>query len=154
MTIEEAEALRIRWNGGKCSHPDVEKEYSCGASTGDYVCKTCGEAGWGRNWPEQEKKGATEMNVSNLTEKTFADLIRDLDDSHSNRIVVTNDGNIECIDDTNGFDKKKYKFWLEAFDPCNDYVGKNAANDASHVKRHVEMIRDNWNKKNHGLRDY
>jgi len=94
------------------------------------------------------------MNVSNLTEKTFADLIRDLDDSHSNRIVVTNDGNIECIDDTNGFNKKKYKFWLEAFDPYNGYVGENAANDASHVKRHVEMIRDNWNKKNHGLRDY
>jgi hypothetical protein len=28
----------------KCSHPELDKEYYLGSSTGDWVCTTCGES--------------------------------------------------------------------------------------------------------------
>jgi len=56
MQMHEAEALSRRWNNKPCNHPHVEKEYHFGSDTGDYVCTTCGQAGWGRHWPAEERK--------------------------------------------------------------------------------------------------
>jgi hypothetical protein len=56
MQSKEAAELRKLWGNEPCSHPNVEKEYDLGMATGDYVCTTCGECGWGRDWPEEERK--------------------------------------------------------------------------------------------------
>ncbi|MBS1506051.1 MAG: hypothetical protein JSS79_05335 [Bacteroidetes bacterium] len=34
----------------KCTHPELDKEYYLGSSTGDWVCTTCGES-----FSEQER---------------------------------------------------------------------------------------------------
>lgn len=56
MQLEEAQELRIRWGDKPCNHPSITKEYYLGTNTGDYVCTTCGQAGWGRDWREKEAK--------------------------------------------------------------------------------------------------
>lgn len=38
-----------------CEHPTLDKEYYLSSDTGDYVCMDCGETGWGRNWPANER---------------------------------------------------------------------------------------------------
>ena len=53
MQLSEAYELRKRWNGSKCAHMHLEKEYDLGTATGDYVCTTCGQSGWGNDWPEK-----------------------------------------------------------------------------------------------------
>lgn len=50
----EAAELRKKWGGKPCSHSHVVSEYNRGTKTGDYVCTTCGEVGWGKNWPAEE----------------------------------------------------------------------------------------------------
>ena len=50
MQIHEALALRTSWGNSPCDHPQLEKEYELGSATGDYVCKKCGQAGWGSEW--------------------------------------------------------------------------------------------------------
>lgn len=42
MTYEDGKILRMAWSGGECQHPEVDKEYHKGNSTGDYICTTCG----------------------------------------------------------------------------------------------------------------
>jgi hypothetical protein len=56
MQMDKAAQLNREWGNKPCSHPNLEKEYHLGADTGDYVCSTCGESGWGRDWPEREEK--------------------------------------------------------------------------------------------------
>lgn len=55
IQIKEARRLEEGWSGGECDHPTLAKEYDLGAATGDYVCKTCGESGSGRDWPEKQR---------------------------------------------------------------------------------------------------
>ena len=52
MAIQTTEAadLREQWGDRPCSHPALTKEYGLGMATGDYVCTTCGRAGWGNAW--------------------------------------------------------------------------------------------------------
>ena len=53
MQPDDARELQKAWaNKGNppCKHPSLSKEYHLGASTGDYVCTTCGEAGFGSDW--------------------------------------------------------------------------------------------------------
>jgi len=57
MQSEKAAELRRAWGDKPCDHPDLEKEYSLGADTGDYVCTTCGKSGWGRNWNKTAEQG-------------------------------------------------------------------------------------------------
>lgn len=54
MQLKDAAKLRQKWGDKACSHPKVVKEYDLGAATGDYVCTTCGESGWGPDWPERD----------------------------------------------------------------------------------------------------
>lgn len=56
MQMKEAAESRERWGGKPCDHPNLDKEYELGTATGDYVCTTCGKAGWGRDWAERERK--------------------------------------------------------------------------------------------------
>jgi hypothetical protein len=56
MQMKDAKALRKRWVGKACSHPEIEKEYDLGTATGDYVCTRCGQAGWGSDWNVQERE--------------------------------------------------------------------------------------------------
>jgi hypothetical protein len=44
MRALEAEALRSRWGDKPCSHHQLEKEYSRGWPTGDFVCTLCGQS--------------------------------------------------------------------------------------------------------------
>ena len=57
MQLSEATALHKSWGNRPCSHPRLEKEYYLGMATGDYVCTTCGQSGWGSNWNEKERQG-------------------------------------------------------------------------------------------------
>ena len=50
MQLDEARQIRKAWGKRPCSHPDTEKEYHLGCSTGDYVCTTCGEARPSSHW--------------------------------------------------------------------------------------------------------
>jgi hypothetical protein len=47
-----------KWGDKPCDHKHLEKEYYHGSATGDYVCKQCGRAGYGENWPAKEKMEA------------------------------------------------------------------------------------------------
>ncbi|MGI2107315.1 hypothetical protein ACRN9A_19490 [Shewanella frigidimarina] len=58
MKMSEASKLRAKWDNKPCNHPDLSKEYHLGAATGDYVCTTCGECGFGRDWVKREKDEA------------------------------------------------------------------------------------------------
>ncbi|MCL2404511.1 MAG: hypothetical protein FWC92_03070 [Defluviitaleaceae bacterium] len=44
MQTDEACRLRKEWGDKPCSHPNTEREYFLGASTGDFVCTSCGES--------------------------------------------------------------------------------------------------------------
>jgi len=56
MDIAEAAALREKWGNKPCNHPHVVSETSRHGKTGDYVCTTCGEVGWGKNWVEEDRR--------------------------------------------------------------------------------------------------
>jgi hypothetical protein len=56
MQLDDAVALKKAWGNKPCDHPDYEKEYFNGTSTGDYVCTTCGRAVWGRPEKEDEEE--------------------------------------------------------------------------------------------------
>lgn len=58
MQIKKANKLREEWGNKPCDHPSLEKEYHNGSATGDYVCKQCGEARWGRMWNKSDKEGS------------------------------------------------------------------------------------------------
>jgi len=55
IQIKEAQKIAETWTGGECTHPSLYKEYDLGSATGDYICKTCGKAGFGRDWPEKRR---------------------------------------------------------------------------------------------------
>lgn len=52
MRTQRAEELRKEWGIRPCSHPHLEKEYSQGWPTGNFVCTICGHASSGV--PEKE----------------------------------------------------------------------------------------------------
>jgi transposase-like protein len=57
MQMDRAAELRKNWakkGNPPCKHEHIEKEYALGASTGDYVCSTCGQDGWGSDWNKKE----------------------------------------------------------------------------------------------------
>jgi hypothetical protein len=54
MQMRDATELRKQWGDRPCSHPRLTKEYDLGAHTGDWVCTTCGETGWGPNWNHKD----------------------------------------------------------------------------------------------------
>lgn len=54
MEMDDAARLRKAWGNRRCSHPNLEKEYHRGLSTGDYACTTCGKSAWGSDWAEKE----------------------------------------------------------------------------------------------------
>ena len=65
MQIKEAVALRKRWGNQPCNHPVLDKEYDLGISTGDYVCTTCGRAGWGSDWNAREHESKKNTDTIN-----------------------------------------------------------------------------------------
>ncbi|MBP9902430.1 MAG: hypothetical protein KBH45_13280 [Verrucomicrobia bacterium] len=53
--MKEAKVLKMTWGNKPCNHPQLEIERDdIGMSTGDYVCTTCGQEGWGSGWNEQK----------------------------------------------------------------------------------------------------
>ena len=58
ISYKYAQELNKQWkeNGDlPCDHSKIEKEKNDrGADTGDYVCTTCGEAHWGKDWNKTE----------------------------------------------------------------------------------------------------
>ncbi len=56
MQDTKAAELRKNWGDEPCDHPHLEKEYHLGMDTGDYVCTTCGETGWGPDWNKKPDK--------------------------------------------------------------------------------------------------
>ena len=50
FNVGDAAALRKKWGDKPCEHPKLMKEYYLGSQTGDYICTTCGQEGWGRDW--------------------------------------------------------------------------------------------------------
>jgi len=59
MQMKEALKLQEEWKRKgcpPCKHKHLEKEYDLGADTGDYVCTTCGETRWGRDWNKEGDK--------------------------------------------------------------------------------------------------
>jgi hypothetical protein len=58
MQSDDARQLREEWarkGNSPCDHPELDKEYYLGSGTGDYVCTTCGRAGWDSDWPQRER---------------------------------------------------------------------------------------------------
>ncbi|WP_461482756.1 hypothetical protein [Porticoccus sp.] len=58
MEYEEVKALRERWGGKPCDHPDFTDEYLFGSKTGDFVCTQCGESFTKRQRDQMNRKGA------------------------------------------------------------------------------------------------
>lgn len=58
MDVKEAMQLREKWDGSKCEHLQLEKEYFNGMATGDKVCTNCGKAVYPgyENYELEEKK--------------------------------------------------------------------------------------------------
>jgi hypothetical protein len=49
MQARKAAQLQAAWakkGNPPCEHPNLDKEYTLGADTGDVVCTTCGETWW------------------------------------------------------------------------------------------------------------
>lgn len=44
MQMKDAKKLRDKWGNRKCDHPDFDREYDLGGSTGDYNCTQCGQS--------------------------------------------------------------------------------------------------------------
>jgi len=42
MDIKKADFIKKQWGNKPCKHPQLEKEYIMGSSTGDYICVQCG----------------------------------------------------------------------------------------------------------------
>ena len=62
MQMKDAMRLQNNWGGKPCDHPAFDEEYFNGASTGDYVCTTCGRCIGRREYleiEEQRKKERT-----------------------------------------------------------------------------------------------
>jgi len=68
MQMKDAIELNSRWGNKPCNHSSVDKEYQSGMSTGDYVCTTCGQSGWGENWPQLEKEASSNKNNGKVGE--------------------------------------------------------------------------------------
>ena len=54
MQMQTAIKLKNAWGDKPCDHIELEKEFDKGTATGDYVCKQCGQAGWGNTWNKQK----------------------------------------------------------------------------------------------------
>ncbi len=63
MELEHATSLRNNWGNRPCAHPDVEKEYDHGMSTGDYVCTTCGRGEPESDWNTRKGVGDDESKT-------------------------------------------------------------------------------------------
>lgn len=54
ISIEHTKRLKEQWiekGSPLCNHPKLLKEKEpLGRDTGDYVCSTCGEDRWGKDW--------------------------------------------------------------------------------------------------------
>ena len=56
MQLSEARELQKMRGNMPCDHPELEKEYHLGMSTGDYVCTTCGKADRGSDWNQNRDR--------------------------------------------------------------------------------------------------
>lgn len=54
MQRKDIRLLQEKWGDKPCDHPELEKEYELGTSTGDYVCTTCGRVGPGKDWNKKD----------------------------------------------------------------------------------------------------
>lgn len=65
MQTKDANKLRERWakkRNATCDHRNLEKEFNLEASTGNYICTTCGQSGAGNEWQKKQRAaGATSL---------------------------------------------------------------------------------------------
>jgi len=55
IQTDRATQIRRAWEAAgspPCSHPDADKEYYLGSSTGDYICLSCGDIFSSNEWLE------------------------------------------------------------------------------------------------------
>lgn len=63
MQNTKALSLKERWGGKPCDHLKLTKEYDRATATGDYVCTTCGESGWGWSWNKKSEPTAVNKDA-------------------------------------------------------------------------------------------
>jgi hypothetical protein len=59
VQMDKAAKIRKAWEAAgspPCEHPDADREYCLGSSTGDYICLTCGESLSRSEWREIQAK--------------------------------------------------------------------------------------------------
>lgn len=61
MQMKKGARLRDQWGDKHCSHPQLDKEYMFGASTGDYICTQCGRSF--SSYAEAEQDAAKQGDV-------------------------------------------------------------------------------------------
>ena len=54
---------QFKYNKEDCQHEDVWKERGPGGSTGDYICRDCGDFDYGREWIDQRRKEVAEGKI-------------------------------------------------------------------------------------------
>lgn len=90
--------------------------------------------------------------MEDLSKDQLIEVIKNGDDSRTNMLVVSNDGNISSFvyeDHPNNRDAFSYGYAVvnaESFQPYNDYIGVNAANDEEFVKNEYNRLNKAWHE--------
>lgn len=79
-----------------------------------------------------------------FTQEDVCKLLASKDDSACRQLRVTRDGVAFLSDTVGNQNTDDLCFRLETWDAGNGYVGKDAANDESWVRRIYEALKKNW----------
>lgn len=85
-----------------------------------------------------------DINNGELTLENVKRLIASKDDSKARQIRVTVKGIVFLSDDVGAQNLEGILFRLPTYGADNKYVGKVAADDASHVASIYDVLRNNW----------
>ena len=85
------------------------------------------------------------FKVSSLTIAELKQLIALGDDNYANQIRVTKDGYVFLSREIVGAENiENILYRFETFDAHNNYVGVEAANDETYIRRLYKTIVENW----------
>lgn len=90
--------------------------------------------------------------LKDLSKNQLIEVIKNGDDSLTNRIVVSNDGTISLFayeNHPNNTDAFSYGYAVvnaESFQPGNDYIGVKASKDSTFIQNEYKRLNDAWHK--------
>lgn len=91
------------------------------------------------------------INIENITESKYRDMIANANDSISHQLRVDWSGDVYISTITGAEEIEIIKFRWESWDAGNGYVGPRAASDYEYIKQSVKALKKCWKD---GIRGY